>query len=190
MRYLGQEHALDPRAIHPIPSPPRLEPRNLLAGREVRESEDGPDSGSLPAKAAMTTSRRQMTTATTWALVVIFTLGGAFQAGAAVLCVGADGHVDIEVALEGCCVPSAQARDDSSGGAGVSLGTSCGSCSDIRVDLEPLNKQKHQFSPPERAAVGTLSLGRGCDEPTRARDGRSDHLSRSAAPQSTVVLLI
>ena len=138
----------------------------------------------------MTTSRRQMTTATTWALVVIFTLGGAFQAGAAVLCVGADGHADIEVALEGCCVTSTQARDDGSGSAGVSLDPSCGDCSDIRVDLEPLNKEKHQFSPPERAAVGTLSLGRGCDEPTRTPDGRSDHLSRSTSPLSTVVLLI
>jgi len=131
-----------------------------------------------------------MTTATTWALVVIFTLGGAFQAGAAVLCVGADGHIDIEVALEGCCLTSIQARDDSSGSAGVSLDTSCGNCSDIRVDLEPLNKQKHRFSPPERAAVGTLSLDRGCDERTRARDGRSDHHSRSTSSLSTVVLLI
>jgi len=138
----------------------------------------------------MTTSRRQMTTATTWALVVIFTLGGAFQAGAAVLCVGADGHVDIEVALEGCCVISAQTRDDSSGSAGESLGTSCGSCSDIRLDLEPLNKERRRFSPTERASVGTLSLGCGCDETTRARDGRSDHHSRSTSPQSTVVLLI
>jgi hypothetical protein len=138
----------------------------------------------------MTTSRRQITTATTWALVVIFTLGGAFQAGAAVLCVGADGHADIEVALESCCVTSIEARDDGSGSAGVSLDTSCGSCSDIRLDLEPLNKEKHQFSPPERAAVGTLSLGRDRDEPTRAPDGRTDRLSRSAAPQSTVVLLI
>jgi hypothetical protein len=131
-----------------------------------------------------------MTTATTWALVVIFTLGGAFQAGAAVLCVGADGHADIEVALEGCCVTSTQARDDGSGNAGVSLDSSCGDCSDIRVDLEPLNKEKHQFSPPERAAVGTLSLGRGGGEPTRARDGRSDHHSRSTSQLSTVVLLI
>ena len=131
-----------------------------------------------------------MTTATTWALVVIFTLGGAFQAGAAVLCVGADGHTDIEVALEGCCLTSTQAHDDSSGSAGVSLDTSCGSCSDIRVDLEPLNKQKHRFSPPERAAVGTFSLGCGCDEPNRARDGRSDDHSRSTSPQLTVVLLI
>ena len=137
----------------------------------------------------MTTSRRQ-TTATTWALVVIFTLGGAFQAGAAVLCVGADGHTDIEVALDGCCLTSTQAHDDSSGSAGVFLDTSCGSCADIRVDLEPLNKQKHRFSPPERASVGTLSLGCGGDEPTRARDGRSDHHSRSTSPQSTVVLLI
>ena len=131
-----------------------------------------------------------MTTATTWALVVIFTLGGAFQAGAAVLCVGADGHADIEVALEGCCVTSTQARDDGSGSAGVSLDPSCGDCSDIRVDLEPLNKEKHQFSPPERAAVGTLSLGRGCDEPILARNGRSDHHSRSTSSLSTVVLLI
>jgi len=138
----------------------------------------------------MTTSRQQMTTATTWALVVIFTLGGAFQAGAAVLCVGADGHTDIEVALEGCCLTSTQAHDDSSGSAGVSLDTSCGNCSDIRVDLEPLNKQKHRFPPPERAAVGILSLGRGCDEPTRAPDGRPDHHFRSTSPLSTVVLLI
>ena len=138
----------------------------------------------------MTTSRRQLTAATTWALVVVFTLGGAFQAGAAVLCVGADGHTDIEVALEGCCVTSTQARDDGSGSAGVSLDTSCGNCSDIRLDLEPLNKQKRRFSPPERAAVGTLSLGRGCDEPTRAPDGRSDHHSRFTSPLSTVVLLI
>ncbi len=138
----------------------------------------------------MTTSRRQLTTATTWALVVVFTLGGAFQAGAAVLCVGADGHTDIEVALEGCCVTSTQAHDDGSGSAGVTLDTSCGNCSDIRLDLEPLNKEKHRFSPPERAAVGTLSPGRGCDEPTRIRDGRPDPHSRSTSPQSTVVLLI
>ena len=131
-----------------------------------------------------------MTTATAWALVVIFTLAGASHAGAAVLCVGADGHTDIEVALEGCCLTSTQARDDSSGGAGVSLDASCGSCSDIRLDLERLNKQKHQVSPPERAVEGTLSLGRCGDEPTRTRDGRPDHHSQSTSPLTTIVLLI
>jgi hypothetical protein len=138
----------------------------------------------------MTTSRRQKTTATIWALVVIFTFGGAFQAGAAVLCVGADGHTDIEVALESCCLTSIEASNDGSGPAGVSLDTSCGSCSDIRLDLEPLNKEKHQVSPPERVTVGSLSLGHSCDEATHARGGRSDRLSWSTSSLSTVILLI
>ena len=39
-----------------------------------------------------------------WVLAVALVFGGFAEAGPAVLCIGDDGHTDVEYSLAGCCV--------------------------------------------------------------------------------------
>ncbi|MBD3870629.1 MAG: hypothetical protein IFJ97_04645, partial [Acidobacteria bacterium] len=39
-----------------------------------------------------------------WIMAVALVFGGFAEAGPAVLCIGDDGHTDVEYSLAGCCV--------------------------------------------------------------------------------------
>lgn len=86
------------------------------------------------------------------ALVVIFTAAGSSMAGSLVLCVGSDGHADLERAFENCCVEDQRAGHDND--SPTSLVDSCGSCSDLDLDTTPLTKQRQRLEAPHTIVVG------------------------------------
>lgn len=88
--------------------------------------------------------------------MVVFTTAGSSLAGSLVLCVGSDGHTDLEIALGACCVAESPLRSGAAGHTSA-LVDPCGGCADIELDTTPLIKQKHQFEPPHQAEeIGTL----------------------------------
>jgi hypothetical protein len=85
-------------------------------------------------------------------LVVIVTAAFLPLTGSLVLCVGSDGHADLEVAFDACCVEDH--RGDHDPKSPVGLVDSCGSCSDLDLDSTPLTKQRQRLeAPPDSVAV-------------------------------------
>jgi len=75
--------------------------------------------------------------AAVYLLIALFAANGGLHRGESVVCVGADGHIDVESFFDGCCGPVA--HDDH--GAGVNLvmdGSSCGDCVDVHLRVVPL----------------------------------------------------
>lgn len=111
-------------------------------------------------------------TAVAVALAVIITAGGMSLVGSFVLCVGSDGHADLELALGVCCIDD----DDHPADPGPSsrLVDSCGSCADIGLDASSLTEGRQRLAPPQRAemavadqfttnAESILDTGRGAE---------------------------
>ncbi len=130
-----------------------------------------------------------MTTLLVWCLTLIFIVGGASLTGSLVLCVGSDGHTDLEVALGFCCVEVETTHANADGDHSASLVDPCGDCSDIELDATPLTKQKRRLEPPQSAAmletvqVGVPTVSAADSGPSRGAG--SPHLDAL----STVVLL-
>jgi len=96
---------------------------------------------------------RHLMTAIAWCLTVIFIVGGTSLARSLVLCVGADGHIDLEVALGLCCVDEATGRGEADGDSTPALSDPCGGCADIELDATPLTKEKQGLEPPRFSAL-------------------------------------
>ncbi len=94
---------------------------------------------------------QSLKTAVAAALAVIITAGGMSLVGSFVLCVGSDGHADLELALGVCCIDD----DGPSGDPGASrrLVDSCRSCADIGLDLSSLTEGKQRLDPPQCTEV-------------------------------------
>ena len=94
------------------------------------------------------------------ALVVVFTAAGSSLMGSLVLCVGSNGHTDLEVAFGTCCIDEAPGRVGSHGDSCPALVDPCGDCDDIELDSTSLTKGKQRLEPPHLAAM---------NEPVQAR---------------------
>jgi hypothetical protein len=135
---------------------------------------------------------RLLMTATACTLAALLVLSNAAQAGTAVVCVGFDGHIDIETLLEGCCISGTSG--DQSGNAGLVPATSgCGNCTDVQLKAPPLKSKESHLSHPDLDS-GCILCSLCCSGGSEARsEGTADRMdlhSRSLAPLSTVVLLI
>jgi hypothetical protein len=130
-------------------------------------------------------------TATVCMLAMALALGGAAQLDSMVVCVGSNGHIDVESFLEGCCTLTAS--DNKSGGAGRTPAvSSCGDCADVQLKKPPLRSKRTHLSPPDLHAVCNLcSQCSGGGSMVRVSDAsdRIDQRWRSLVPLSSIVLL-
>ena len=115
---------------------------------------------------------QSLKTAIAVALAVIITAGGLSLVGSFVLCVGSDGHADLELALGVCCIDDDDHPDDP--GPSSRLVDSCGSCADIGLDASSLTEGRQRLAPPQCAemdvagqfstsAESILDTGRGAE---------------------------
>ena len=58
-------------------------------------------------------------------------LGGTVQLGAAVLCVGIDGHAGVEYSFGGCCLSTGASVDQVTADSVLSGSPPCGACVDL-----------------------------------------------------------
>lgn len=70
---------------------------------------------------------------TAWILIAIFGISGAVSSGGRVLCIGADGHSQIEQAVEACCIPGVVSDFDRAFNDVNQEDSECGDCNDIEV---------------------------------------------------------
>lgn len=125
-----------------------------------------------------------------WLLTVVFALGGIAEAGPAVLCVGEDGHVDVEYGLSDCCVlvPNDSAQRESQ--TTVADLSGCDDCVDLGISLNSLKTGKNLLPAP---AVTVLRISpmrtetTGGAAPDTAR--HVDHEMLTTALSSIVLLV-
>ena len=139
------------------------------------------------------THLRQTITATVCLLVAVLAVGSAGLLGATIICVGSDGHIDVEWSLCTCCtVPSSHDEKDSYGLAPTA--PSCGGdCVDVELGVTLLNSTDNLFSPPDVNAESrtvVLSSDRSCNDLLAVPANHRDRRSQVLASLSTVVILI
>ncbi len=91
-------------------------------------------------------------------------LGGTAQLGAAVLCVGTDGHAGVEYSFGGCCISTAASVDQVTADSVFSGSPLCGACVDLQINSPRLKDEKTHFLTPEAGVeeVFTQSRVGGC----------------------------
>lgn len=129
----------------------------------------------------------KLTAAVAWALVVILTATGSSLAGSLVLCIGSDGHADLERALESCCI--GDQRDDRNADLATRLVDSCGSCSDLDLDATPLTKQRQRLKAPHTVVVGDCLSAKVCATSMVTADSETIIAPPDLAGLSSVILL-
>jgi hypothetical protein len=130
-------------------------------------------------------------TVTPYLLVAMLVLSSGAQLGAAVACVGPDGHVDFEPSLCTCCI--VPASHDYEGHSGLTSSSPiCSDCVDVPLRVPLFKSKKTQLSIPdnglENSTQGLLMSG-GCRNDQLFLTDRMDHHWQSLAPLTTVVLL-
>ncbi len=134
--------------------------------------------------------RKRTSTVTAWLLAVVVVFGGAAEIRAAVLCVGDDGHTDIEMLASFSCAEAARPTSDGSVPGLVAADSHCGDCVDLRLDARYLKAPK--TSPEFKGTwfLRSLDADLGSDHPNLFV--RTDLGVRESFPatQSSVVLLI
>ncbi len=133
----------------------------------------------------------RLMTAAVYLLIALFATTGGIQIGGAVICVGADGHIDVESFFDGCCSPVAPG-DHGAGLTGVVNGSSCGDCVDVHLRMVPLKTRDGWLSSPN-FNTGNRSITLKCGAVAGGRNAAShdgnDRRSLSLTLLSTVVLL-
>lgn len=129
-------------------------------------------------------------TATAFLLATLLVVSGAAQISAVVVCVGLDGHADVESLFDNCCLSDAGAAcDDASDRSDAD--SACGDCTDLQVQERPLRSKEIQAVQPDSdgaSPVCTPRSGSGVEIRTVDITGMDQHW-RSLASLSTVVLL-
>ena len=129
--------------------------------------------------------------ATVLLLTAVLILGNVGQLGSAVICIGFDGHVDIESLLKGCCAPGTSSAS-TEGTLAAGFDSSCGGCTDLQLNYLPFTAQKYHWTqsdvdcgcvprPPSFSVCGTVRCSVCITE--------TDQHAESLSVLSTVVLL-
>jgi hypothetical protein len=111
------------------------------------------------------------------------------QIGSGVVCVGNDGHIDIESGFEACCSPATSGHAAADGAALHGVDSECGPCMDVLIRApQHLTKEVRNFGL-TAAPFASLSV-----EPTGTKARiveavSSDQNWRSLVPLSSVILL-
>jgi len=138
----------------------------------------------------MKTTPHRGTHIAVWILAAALALGGIAEAGPAVLCIGEDGHTDVEYSLSGCCVLVADAREQALQLSADFGGPGCDDCVDLGLDQNILKAGKKLLPAPE-ATILRLGSSRGetGGAKTSAEAQRTAHESLTTVLSSTVLLI-
>ncbi len=133
----------------------------------------------------------RLMTAAVYLLIALFATTGGLQIGGAVVCVGADGHIDVESFFDGCCMPVVPDEH----GAGVNVvvdGSSCGDCVDVQLRMVPL-QTRQGWLPSPNFSTGARSIVSMCGAGAGAQKALFQEVtnlsSQSLTLLSTVILL-
>ena len=124
-----------------------------------------------------------------WILAVALVFGGFAEAGPAVLCIGDDGHTDVEYSLAGCCVLEIDDAELITSVAMIASRPGCDDCVDLGLDQDSLIAGKKLLPAPEAAQVRLLSSQSETAGANTAAAQCTAHESLTAVLSSTIILI-
>ena len=140
---------------------------------------------------SMITRPKHSMTATVLTLAAMLALSNAAQLGSSVVCVGSDGHIDVETSICTCCsVPASHSESFHSELAPAI--PSCSDCVDVPMSVPSNKSGTPLLSTPHIKAEGrmiALSSAGGCKTGLLFEANQMDQHWHSLSPLSTVVLL-
>jgi hypothetical protein len=111
------------------------------------------------------------------------------QIGTGVVCVGTDGHVDVESGLEVCCSPAASDHSAADGAALYGAEPDCGPCTDVLIRAaQHLTKDVSHIGL-TAAPYASLTIEATRNTARTVEAVSSDQRRHSLVPLSSVVLL-
>jgi len=138
----------------------------------------------------MKTTPHRGTHIAVWILAAALALGGIAEAGPAVLCIGEDGHTDVEYSLSGCCVLVVDAREQALQLSADSGGPGCDDCVDLGLDQNILKTGKKLLPAPDATILRLRSSqGETGGAKTSEEAQRTVHESLTTVLSSTVLLI-
>lgn len=139
---------------------------------------------------AMKIRPNHLMTAMALTLAVFLVLSNASQVAGVVLCVGLDGHVEIETIFDGCCVPGTAGSRGNTDDESVT-DSACSDCTDVQLKAPPLrSKGPQSLQPGSDAKCVACSPCSESGIATCAADVTDmDQHSKALTGISTVVLL-
>jgi len=138
----------------------------------------------------MKTTPHRGTHIAVWILAAALALGGIAEAGPAVLCIGEDGHTDVEYSLSGCCVLVVDAREQALQLSADSGGPGCDDCVDLGLDQNILKAGKKLLPAPDATILRLRSSqGETGGAKTSEEAQRTVHESLTTVLSSTVLLI-
>ncbi len=87
---------------------------------------------------------------TAWALTAVLLFGGTVADTALVVCVGLDGHADLEIVATGCCSITAEEPTGHAEPGIASATEGCAGCVDLALDVESLKAASKLFPAPAK----------------------------------------
>lgn len=125
-----------------------------------------------------------------WVLAVALAFGGIAEAGPAVLCIGDDGHTDVEYSLAGCCILVVEEAEHTSSAAKIAGRSGCDDCVDLGLNQDSLIAGKKLLPAPEATVLRwALSPSETASANTAAVFQRTVHEWLTALLSSTVLLI-
>jgi hypothetical protein len=125
-----------------------------------------------------------------WGLTALFAFGVLAEAGPAVLCIGDDGHADVEYSLARCCLFEADEPERSRPALTGSGRPICDDCVDLGLDDRSLTSGKKLLSLPVATVFGNDLTGGGASSAPTLVSARDVGHEILAAIISSVVLVI
>lgn len=95
------------------------------------------------------TTRRRRSRIAAGLLVLFFAFGGIAEVGSAVLCIGEDGHTDVEYSLAGCCTSASASSFQTNSPVVLSDDAGCIDCVDLQFGRNSLKAGKKFLPRPE-----------------------------------------
>ena len=129
-------------------------------------------------------------TITAWILAGVLVFSGTAEMRAAVLCVGDDGHTDVEILASFCCAEGELPLTRELASNVIAANDHCGDCVDLSLEAHFVKASKSGLLFEGVSCLRSSRNGAGSENRTRfarADDPSLDHLQ---AAHSSVVLLI
>jgi hypothetical protein len=134
--------------------------------------------------------QQRTSTVTAWILAAVLVFGGSAEMRAAVLCVGDDGHTDIEVLASFCCSERGLPLTHELAPNVIVVSDHCGDCVDLSLGAEYVKASKSGLHIERAAVPRSFDEDPGRDRTNQSAIADSAVRENLQAFHSSVVLLI
>lgn len=135
-------------------------------------------------------NQQRTSTVTAWILTAVLVFSGTAEMRAAVLCVGDDGHTDVEILASFCCAEGELPLTRELASNVIVVNDHCGDCVDLSLEAEYVKASKSGLLIERAAMLRSFDRDPGHDRSIQSAHDDSAVREDLQASHSSVVLLI